>query len=334
MYLIMKAWFLVQINNIENNPLELKRLKLRNLMNNEVLIRLKEIGICEIDIDLIEGHALRFGYPSKKGIIPGHEAIGVVEKVGDGVEEFKKGDIAGISMLYNACGKCDKCLSGEENACSNLIITGEKIDGCFSEYFIGKANFIYKIPNEINEIAILTLCNLPLAYKSLKLSLKNLNDKIAIYGLNIFSFLTIQICKIFNIDYEMIILSEKEKEKLSKIFSEINLREIKEIKENYYDSLILFEVDENYYKLIKSIKFKGKIINSTIKPIFLPPLFEGKEVILTGIPKRNEIMEIQRLKFLKKITFSKKSYKFEKLNEALLHLKLNKELEKIVVTVP
>jgi propanol-preferring alcohol dehydrogenase len=330
----MKAWFLVQINNIENNPLELKRLKLRNLMNNEVLIRLKEIGICEIDIDLIEGHALRFGYPSKKGIIPGHEAIGVVEKVGDGVEEFKKGDIAGISMLYNACGKCDKCLSGEENACSNLIITGEKIDGCFSEYFIGKANFIYKIPNEINEIAILTLCNLPLAYKSLKLSLKNLNDKIAIYGLNIFSFLTIQICKIFNIDYEMIILSEKEKEKLGKIFSEINLREIKEIKENYYDSLILFEVDENYYKLIKSIKFKGKIINSTIKPIFLPPLFEGKEVILTGIPKRNEIMEIQRLKFLKKITFSKKSYKFEKLNEALLHLKLNKELEKIVVTVP
>jgi propanol-preferring alcohol dehydrogenase len=330
----MKAWFLVQINNIENNPLELKRLKLRNLMNNEVLIRLKEIGICEIDIDLIEGHALRFGYPSKKGIIPGHEAIGVVEKVGDDVEEFKKGDIVGISMLYNACGKCDKCLSGEENACSNLIITGEKIDGCFSEYFIGKANFIYKIPNEINEIAILTLCNLPLAYKSLKLSLKNLNDKIAIYGLNIFSFLTIQICKIFNIDYEMIILSEKEKEKLGKIFSEINLREIKEIKENYYDSLILFEVDENYYKLIKSIKFKGKIINSTIKPIFLPPLFEGKEVILTGIPKRNEIMEIQRLKFLKKITFSKKSYKFEKLNEALLHLKLNKELEKIVVTVP
>jgi propanol-preferring alcohol dehydrogenase len=182
-------------------------------------------------------------------------------------------------------------------------------------------------------MAILTLCNLPLAYKSLKLSLRNINDKIAIYGLNIFSFLAIQICKIFNIDYEMIISSEKEKEKL-KIFSEINLKEIKEIKENYYDSLILFDVDENYYKLIKSIKFKGKIINSTIKPIFLPPLFEGKEVILTGIPKRNEIMEIQRFKFLKKIIFTKKSYKFERLNEALIDLKLNKKLEKMVVSIP
>jgi len=330
----MKAWFLVQINNVENDPLELKKFKLRNLMDDEVLIKIREIGICKIDIDLIEGHALRFGYPSKKGIIPGHEAIGMVEKVGDKVEEFKKGDIVGISMLYSACGKCDKCLSGEENACNKLIITGEKIDGCYSEYFIGKANFIYKIPSEINEMAILTLCNLPLAYKSLKLSLRNINDKIAIYGLNMFSFLAIQICKIFNIDYEMIISSEKEKEKLSKIFSEVNLREIKEIKENYYDSLILFEVDENYYKLIKSIKFKGKIINSTIKPIFLPPLFEGKEVILTGIPKRNEIMEIQRFKFLKKIIFSKKSYKFEMLNEALLDLKLNKELDKIVVTIP
>jgi propanol-preferring alcohol dehydrogenase len=149
----MKAWFLVQINNVENNPLELKKFKLRNLMDDEVLIKIKETGICKIDIDLIEGHALRFGYPSKKGIIPGHEAIGMVEKVGDKVEEFKKGDIVGISMLYSACGKCDKCLSGEENACNKLIITGEKIDGCYSEYFIGKANFIYKIPSEINEMA-------------------------------------------------------------------------------------------------------------------------------------------------------------------------------------
>jgi Zn-dependent alcohol dehydrogenases len=184
----MKAWFLTKINNIENNPLELKKVKLRSLNDDEVLIKLKEIGICKIDLNLIEGDAVNFGYPSKKPIIPGHEAIGSVEDIGNKVEEFKKGDLVGISMLYSSCGKCKECLSGNESACKELLITGESIDGCYAEYFIGKSNFIFKIPQEISEKAILTVCNLPLVYKSFKLSLRNLEDKIAIYGLNFFLF--------------------------------------------------------------------------------------------------------------------------------------------------
>jgi len=45
--MLMKAWFLTKINNIENNPLELKKVKLRSLNDDEVLIKLKEIGICK-----------------------------------------------------------------------------------------------------------------------------------------------------------------------------------------------------------------------------------------------------------------------------------------------
>ncbi len=149
--MLMKAWFLTKINNIENNPLELKKVKLRSLNDDEVLIKLKEIGICKIDLNLIEGDAVNFGYPSKKPIIPGHEAIGSVEDIGNKVEEFKKGDLVGISMLYSSCGKCKECLSGNESACKELLITGESIDGCYAEYFIGKSNFIFKIPQEISE---------------------------------------------------------------------------------------------------------------------------------------------------------------------------------------
>jgi hypothetical protein len=131
----------------------------------------------------------------------------------------------------------------------------------------------------------------------------------------------------------MIVLNEKEERKLNNILKEVNIKKISAINKNYYDGLILFRADDNFYKLVKSVKFKGRIINVTLKSLATSPLLEGKEIISPGIPTKSEIFEIQRSGLLNKITFNKIFYDFENIIKALSDLKMNNEIAKLILKI-
>jgi propanol-preferring alcohol dehydrogenase len=81
--------------------------------------------VCRTELDEIEGRTP----PSKFPIIPGHQVIGRVEKLGSKAGKFKAGDRVGIAWIHSACGVCKFCRNGLENLCEEFKATGRDADG-------------------------------------------------------------------------------------------------------------------------------------------------------------------------------------------------------------
>lgn len=108
----------------------------------EVLVRVRACGVCRTDVHLVDGELPDVEAP----IIPGHEIVGVVEQVGDGVEHLALGDRVGIPWLGYTCGECDACKAGRENLCPEARFTGYQTDGGYAEYAVADAKFAFKLP--------------------------------------------------------------------------------------------------------------------------------------------------------------------------------------------
>lgn len=112
----------------------------------EVVIRQRMTGICYRDILTRDGFFGRVQLP----IIPGHEVSGIIEEVGDGVENFKIGDRVS-SLIYIPCGVCKNCISGNENLCRFKKTLGENLNGAYSEIVKLNAKTLVKVPANVSE---------------------------------------------------------------------------------------------------------------------------------------------------------------------------------------
>src|SRR5580700_9560930 len=114
----------------------------------EVLVKVRACGVCRTDLHLVDGELPCPEIP----IIPGHEIVGVIERLGDGVSDFAVGDRVGIPWLGYACGECDFCRRGRENLCPNARFTGYQIDGGYSDYTVADANYALKLPDGYDDV--------------------------------------------------------------------------------------------------------------------------------------------------------------------------------------
>jgi propanol-preferring alcohol dehydrogenase len=108
----------------------------------EVLVRVRACGVCRTDLHIVDGEMT----PSEIPIVPGHEIVGVIEVVGDGVTHLAVGDRVGIPWLGYTCGACEYCASGRENLCRNARFTGFDMDGGYAEYAVADAGYTFKLP--------------------------------------------------------------------------------------------------------------------------------------------------------------------------------------------
>ena len=109
----------------------------------EVLVSVRACGVCRTDLHIVDGELPHTRTP----IVPGHEIVGVVERLGDGVSDLAVGDRVGIPWLGYACGQCRYCKSGRENLCPKARFTGYQIDGGYADYTVADARFVFKLPN-------------------------------------------------------------------------------------------------------------------------------------------------------------------------------------------
>ena len=134
----------------------------------EALVKIEACGVCHTDL-----HAAHGDWPVKPKLplIPGHEGVGVVEEVGEGVTSLKVGDRVGIPWLYSACGECEYCLQGQETLCPNQENGGYSVDGGYAEYCLAAADYVAKIPDALSSVeAAPILCAGVTTYKALKVS--------------------------------------------------------------------------------------------------------------------------------------------------------------------
>lgn len=165
----MKAWMLKQTHDLlkENRPLELQEVPKPRPKDHEVLIKISCCGVCHTELDEIEGRTPPPVYP----IIPGHQVVGNVEKIGQYSSRFNIGQRVGVAWIFSSCGECEMCLNQLENLCKDFQATGRDRHGGYAEYMAIDEKFVYPIPEIFSdEEAAPLLCAGAIGYRSLKLT--------------------------------------------------------------------------------------------------------------------------------------------------------------------
>ncbi len=188
----MIAMQLAQPGPIEGEPLARVELPVPEIGPDELLVRVRVCGACHTDLHVCEGE---IDLP-KLPIVPGHQVVGTVEKVGEEACGFSVGDRVGIAWLHWACGECRFCQSGAENLCPEAKFTGLHVDGGFAEYTKVPAVFAYQIPEgyEDHEAAPL-LCAGIIGYRALRRSRIERGGRLGLYGFGASAHIAIQVAR-------------------------------------------------------------------------------------------------------------------------------------------
>jgi len=108
----------------------------------QIVVAVAACGVCRTDLHIVDNELPEIRVP----IVPGHEVVGIVRDVGDGVDGFSAGDRVGIPWLGYTCGQCEYCASGRENLCPRARFTGYQIDGGYADYAIADARYAFHLP--------------------------------------------------------------------------------------------------------------------------------------------------------------------------------------------
>lgn len=202
----MKAMVLEQLGPIESAPLVWRDLPDPQPGRGELRVRVKVCAVCRTDLHVIEGDLPRQKLP----IVPGHQVVGVVEAVGEGVSRFRVGDRVGIAWLRFTCGACKFCLSGRENLCACARFTGYHHDGGYAEYTVVREDFAYRIPAEFEDVeAAPLLCAGIIGYRALCRANVPPEGRLALYGFGSSAHVVLQIA--IHRGYEVYVVSRGEK---------------------------------------------------------------------------------------------------------------------------
>ena len=156
----------------------------------EVLVRVDACGICRTDLHIVEGELPLVRSP----IVPGHQIVGRVERVGSGVTARHVGERVGVAWLRSTCGECSHCAAGRENLCERAEFTGYHADGGYAEYTLARADFAYAIPEVFADAeAAPLLCAGIIGYRALRLSRVAPGQRLLMYGFGSSAHITLQV---------------------------------------------------------------------------------------------------------------------------------------------
>jgi alcohol dehydrogenase, propanol-preferring len=156
----------------------------------QVLIRVRACAVCRTDLHIADGELNEPKLP----LIPGHEIIGVVEKIGKGVNRFNLGDRVGVPWLGWTCDACEFCLSGRENLCDQARFTGYTLDGGYAEYAVADQRFCFAVPESYSDTeAAPLMCAGLIGYRSLMKAGEG--KRLGIYGFGAAAHIIAQVAK-------------------------------------------------------------------------------------------------------------------------------------------
>lgn len=174
----------------------------------EVLLRLEACGICHSDL-FVAGL-------EKLPLLPltiGHEGVGRVEEVGDGVWQFAAGDRAGMTFLASTCGNCDWCRVGQERFCPRQLNFGYTMNGALAGCAVAPAAHLARIPEELSAAEAAPLCCAGwTAQGALREAGLSAGDTVALFGLGGLGHLAIQIARARGIRVAAVDTSEQKLE--------------------------------------------------------------------------------------------------------------------------
>jgi propanol-preferring alcohol dehydrogenase len=187
---MMQAWVVDQPGAIDTGPLLRMAKEIPIPQTGQVRLRVAVCGVCRTDLHLAEGDLA----PKHHRIVPGHEVVGVVDRLGPGCTRLNVGDRIGVPWLAHTCGICAFCTSGRENLCIAPLFTGWDLDGGYAEYAVIDEFYAYRLPDGFSdEEAAPLLCAGIIGYRALRRSNLPAGGRLGIYGFGGSAHLTAQI---------------------------------------------------------------------------------------------------------------------------------------------
>jgi Zn-dependent alcohol dehydrogenases len=194
-------------------PLELVEREIPEPQAGWVRVKVEACGVCHSDSLIKEGLWPGIQYPR----VPGHEVIGVVDLVGEGVKPWKIGQRVGVGWHGGNCGYCDPCRRGEFFACQiDLLTTGISFDGGYAEYLVAPAQALARVPEELSAIDSAPLmCAGVTTFNALRNSSARPGDIVGVLGIGGLGHLGVQFAA--KMGFETIAIARgKDKEPLAK----------------------------------------------------------------------------------------------------------------------
>jgi alcohol dehydrogenase, propanol-preferring len=176
------------VQAIEPGKLELTEKPLTEPGPGYVRIRVQACGVCHSDAGTVDGI-----FPIQWPRVPGHEAIGVIDALGNGVEGWRIGQRVGVGFLAGSCGHCKRCRGGDLVHCENQEFTGVQHDGGYAEVMIAKATGLASVPDELSSVdAAPLLCAGLTTFGGIRRTSAKAGDLVAILGIGGLGHLAIQ----------------------------------------------------------------------------------------------------------------------------------------------
>jgi len=157
----------------------------------QVQVKVSACGVCRTDLHVVDGDLSEARLP----IIPGHEIVGTISALGEGVDNFQIGERVGIPWLGYSCGCCRYCESGAENLCDEPGFTGYQIDGGYAEFTVADARFCFALPGPQSDAESAPwLCAGLIGYRSLMMTGEDC-QRLGIYGFGAAAHIVAQIAR-------------------------------------------------------------------------------------------------------------------------------------------
>ncbi len=158
-------------------PLTLEQRPVPEPRAGEVQLAVHACAVCRTDLHVVDGELPNPKLP----LIIGHEIVGRVTHLGDGVRGLHVGDRVGVPWLGWTCGECSFCRAGNENLCDRARFTGYTIDGGYAEFTVADERFCVPIPESYSDVAAAPLlCAGLIGYRSLARAGEG--SRLGIYG--------------------------------------------------------------------------------------------------------------------------------------------------------
>jgi len=185
----MRAMVLRRPAPVATRPLHEEELPVPEPHGSELLIRVDKCGVCRTDLHVVEGDLP----PRLPAVIPGHEVVGRVARVGPEVRSYAEGDRVGVPWLHRTCGVCEYCTTGRENLCDRKEFTGYSVPGGYAPFVLAEEAYALRLPDgDATRMAPL-LCAGIIGYRALKAALPRPGGRIGFFGFGGSAHLTMQL---------------------------------------------------------------------------------------------------------------------------------------------
>ncbi len=155
-----------------------------------VLIRISACGVCRTDLHIVDGELSQPRLP----LVPGHEAVGRIERLGAGVNGLGEGQRVGMPWLGWTCGACRYCRSGRENLCPDAAFNGYTRDGGYADYALADARYCFPVGGDLTDAeAAPLLCAGLIGYRSLRMA--GDADSVGLYGFGAAAHIVAQVAR-------------------------------------------------------------------------------------------------------------------------------------------